>query len=447
MEEQNLPREDEILHEPIPAEEPAAIPEEPPVAEEIPAEQPVTDSEESLPAETEEPTPPDRVLLCNKEQEGRIRDLTTDVTRLTKQMRKLNRKLNVRWVILSILLIVSLAANAFALWRLNGLTGGNLLPEASIPQSYTPSYNYRDQVPADDLLTTQEIIRKLNPSVVTVSTTMAVQGQTTGAIGTGIIFTDNGYILTNAHVVESAVEITVTDMDGKEHAATLVGADSETDTAVLKIEGTNLPAAEFGKASEAVPGDRVVAIGTPYAEELHNTATEGIVSAHRDDVTFSSLGGTVDLIQHDASINPGNSGGPLVNAYGQIIGINTLKIFGDYDNLGFAISIDSILPIAEQLMTEGKIVRPGIGITGYTYQTADLSGAYVESVVKNGPADKAGIKRGDVIIKAGDVPISTIDELKTEIRKNKIGDSITLTYMRGDTVHTTVMVLEELKVD
>ena len=423
MEEQNLPQE-ELLNQPVAGETAEEAPEQESLPPETPAEEAVASepvpAEDSSVPETPQPAPAKK----KKTKTGRVLS-----------------------VIAILLVILSLSANAFSLWVLYTHTDGTLLPEANVPQSVTPSYNYRDEISEDDLLTTQEVIRKVNPSIVTVSVTTMTQGQTSEGIGTGIIYTDNGYILTNAHVVESAVKVTVIDMEGEEYAATVVGADSETDTAVLKIDATDLPAAEFGKASDAVPGDRVVAIGTPYAPELHNTATEGIVSAHRDDVTFSSLGGSVDLIQHDASINPGNSGGPLVNAYGQVIGINTMKIFGDYDNLGFAISIDSILPIVEQLMTDGKIVRPGIGITGYTYQTETLSGAYVESVVKDGPADKAGLKRGDVIIKAGDVPVSTIDELKTEIRKNKIGDSITLTYMRGNMVHTTVMVLEELKVD
>ena len=447
MDQTNLPQEEfpnteptpapVLSEQPVPEQEPTpaepAVPSEPAPAESAP--QPV---QAEQPAPAYQPTPVYQPAPTYQPITAPI------MPPRPEKKKKTGRGLA---VVAMILAILSLAANGFTIWSLYNHTDGNLLPQADIPQSSTPAYQYRDNVSRDDELTNQEIIRKLNPSVVTISTVLANQGLSSGSIGTGIIYTDNGYILTNAHVVEGATEISVTDYVGNEYEATLIGADSETDTAVLKIQGEDFPAAEFGQASQAVPGDRIIAIGTPYAVDLHNTATEGMVSAHRDNVTFSSLGGTVDLIQHDAAINPGNSGGPLVNAYGQIIGINTMKIFGDYDNLGFAISIDSILPIAEELMTNGKIVRPGIGITGYTYQTEELSGAYVESVVKGGAADKAGIRRGDIIIKANDTPISTIDELKTEIRKNKIGDSITLTYMRGDTVHTTVMVLEELKVD
>lgn len=418
MEEQNLPLEETPLNG-TPAEE--STPSAP--EESVESAPETAEPQDTLPAEmTQTATPAPAPIKKKKIKTGRV--LSILALSLT---------------------VLSLAANAFFFWVLYTHTDGILLPGASVPQSQTPSYNYRDEVSADDELTTQEIIRKINPSVVTITSTFSNQGQAARAIGTGIIFTDNGYILTNAHVIEGAVEVSVTDYNGKVYPATLIGADSESETGILKIDGTNLPAVEFGKSSELVPGDRVIAIGTPYIAGLHHTATEGIVSAHRSDVVFSSMGGPADMIQHDASINSGNSGGPLINAYGQVVGINTLKIYGDYENLGFALAIDSILPIAEQLMAEGKVSRPAIGITGYTYQTAELSGTYVESVVQDGPADKAGLQRGDVIIKVGDVPISTIDELKAEIRKNKIGDSVSITYMRGETVHTTVMILAELQ--
>ncbi|MBO5221047.1 MAG: trypsin-like peptidase domain-containing protein [Clostridia bacterium] len=355
---------------------------------------------------------------------------------------------NGMWMTLAIMgVCISLLLGVFAIWASrNGADAFNL-PGADIPQSVTPSYNYRTEVSEDDILTNQEIIKKMTPSVVTVSVQISAQGQVGTGFGTGVIYTDNGYILTNAHVVENATAVSVTDHEGKTYSAKIIGADSDTDTAVIKIDATDLIPAEFGQSSKTVPGDKVIAIGTPYAENLAYTATEGMVSALRDGMNFPELGYTLDLIQHDAAINSGNSGGPLVNVYGQVIGINTIKISGTYENLGFALQIDEVLPIAEELMKHGKVIRPGIGITGSTYDSDGIKGTYIHSVVENGPAAKAGLRTGDIIVKAGDKEISSIYELKEMINSCKIGDTISITYMRGDTVHTTEMVLEELQAE
>ncbi len=350
------------------------------------------------------------------------------------------RQKNGVWLAIAIIAVcISLLMGAFAIWAAKNS------PQAfDIPQSSTPSYNYRDNVEEGDALTPQEIIAKVSPSVVTVSVEGVSEGQVASGFGTGIIYTDNGYILTNAHVVEGANRISVTDYNGKTYAASLIGADSESDTAVIKIEATGLAPAEFGESSKVVPGDMVIAIGTPYNENLSYTATQGMVSAIREGLNFPELGYTLDLIQHDAPINSGNSGGPLVNVYGQVIGINSIKISGTYENLGFALQIDDVLPLAEELMSTGKISRPGIGITGYTYESGDLKGAFVYTVVPGGPADKAGLKTGDIIIKANDTTIETIDQLKEILQSAKIGDSVSLTYLRDNAVHTTTLVLEEL---
>lgn len=351
------------------------------------------------------------------------------------------RSKNGIWLVISIIAVcVSLLMGAFAIWAVKNA------PESfQIPQSVTPSYNYRDDVTEEDKLTPQEIIAKVTPSVVTVSVEgIAENGQKAAGFGTGIIYTDNGYILTNAHVVDGATSVSVIDYQGKTYAAKIIGSDADSDTAVIKIEATNLTPAEFGKSAEVVPGDSVIAIGTPYDVNLSLTATEGIVSALRESLNFPELGYTLDLIQHDAAINSGNSGGPLVNAYGQVIGINSIKISGTYENLGFALQIDDVLPLAEQLMNTGKVSRPGIGITGYTYDTEQMKGAFVYTVVEGGPADKAGLKPGDIIIKAGDKDIKSIDELKALLQGMKIGDSVELTYLRNNAIHTTQLVLEEL---
>ena len=355
---------------------------------------------------------------------------------------------NGAWITATVLgICLSLVLGIYAVWAARNAAGAFNSPDANIPQSVTPSYNYRTEVTEEDRLTSQEIIKKVTPSVVTVNVKISTQGQVGSGFGTGIIYTDNGYILTNAHVVEDATSVTVTDYKGQEHPAKIIGADSDTDTAVIKIEATDLIPAEFGQSSKTVPGDKVIAIGTPYAQNLAYTATEGIVSALRDGLNFPELGFTLDLIQHDAAINSGNSGGPLINEFGQVIGINTIKISGTYDNLGFALQIDEVLPIAEELMDHGKVVRPGIGITGSSYNGDGIQGVYIHSVVSGGPAERAGLRQGDIIVKAGDTNITSINQLKEIINGQKIGDTISITYKRGDTVSTTEMVLEELKTE
>ena len=348
------------------------------------------------------------------------------------------------WIVVAIMAICfALLMGVFAIWA-----AGNSKPSFDLPQSNTPTYNYRDDVKEGDALTPQEIIAKVSPSVVTVAVEgVNEEGKPAAGFGTGIIFTDQGHILTNDHVVDGARTITVTDYYGKTYSATVVGSDSQSDTAVIKINASGLTPAEFGKSSALVPGDTVIAIGTPYDTNLAYTATMGIVSALREDLSFPELGYTLNLIQHDAAINSGNSGGPLVNVYGQVVGINSIKISGTFENLGFALPIDDVLPLAEELMNTGKISRPGIGITGMNYDENDIQGAYVYSVVPGGPAEKAGLQPGDIIIKAGDKEIKTIDELKSELQSMKIGDSVLLTYIREDAVHTANLVLEELNAE
>lgn len=348
---------------------------------------------------------------------------------------------NGAWIAVAVIAVCfSLLLGAFAVYA-----ACNAPRAFQIPQSVTPSYNYRDDVSQSDKLTPQEIIKKVSPSVVTVKVRgVSSSGQTAEGFGSGIIYTDNGYILTNAHVVEGATSISVTDYSGKEYKASLIGEDSQSDTAVIKIDAVDLVPAEFGTSASVVPGDYVIAIGTPYAENLSHTATEGMVSALRQSMNFPELGYTLDLIQHDAPINSGNSGGPLVNVYGQVIGINSIKISGTYENLGFALQIDDVIPIAEELMSNGKVSRPGIGITGYSYESATVKGTFVYTVVEGGPADKAGLRPNDIIIKANDATITTIEELKEVLNSHKVGDTVSITYLRGDAVYSTELILEEL---
>ena len=225
----------------------------------------------------------------------------------------------------------------------------------------------------------------------------------------------------------------------------MIGYDTQSDLAVIKVDAKKLTPAEFGKTSALVPGDPVIAIGTPYSVELSHTATEGIVSGLRSDMNFSDLGFFMDVVQHTAPINEGNSGGPLINQYGQVIGINSVKITGTFENLGFAIQIDMALPLIEEIMETGKVTRPGIGISGYTYDERGVRGVCVKSVVSGGPAEKAGLQAGDIISRVDDETITTIDQLRSLLQSKKIGDTVKITYLRDGASHTTDMVLEELK--
>ena len=270
------------------------------------------------------------------------------------------------------------------------------------------------------------------------------------ATGSGIIISDDGYIVTNNHVVDSSssnssysyyslsdatsVKVKLYGSD-ETYDAKIVGKDSQTDLAVLKIEKTGLTAAEFADSDQAVVGEFAMAVGSPLG--LDTTVTTGIISAVNREV--ESDGTKYVCIQTDAAINSGNSGGALVNSEGKVIGINTLKLSGSgVEGIGFAIPINSTLDVISQLKDHSKVLRPYIGITGLDldndtvkrYSLATL-GVYVRSVQNFSPAEKAGLQAGDIIIKADGTDIKTMDEL-TEIKnKHQIGDTMTLKINRN----------------
>ncbi len=275
---------------------------------------------------------------------------------------------------------------------------------------------------------------------------------TATATGSGIIISEDGYILTNNHVVDSssssssysyydlsdATSIKIklnTDIYGSYAVfdAKIVGKDSQTDLAVLKIDKSGLTAAEFANSDEAVVGEFVMAVGSPLG--LDTTVTTGIISAVNREV--ESEGNKYKCIQTDAAINSGNSGGALVNSDGKVIGINTLKLSGSgVEGIGFAIPINSTLDIIDELIEHNKVLRPYIGITGINLDETTAKkynlviGIYVKSVSEFSPAEKAGLKNGDVIIKADGKSISTMDELNELKNSHKIGDTMTLVVNR-----------------
>lgn len=270
------------------------------------------------------------------------------------------------------------------------------------------------------------------------------------ATGSGIIISDDGYIVTNNHVVDSSssnssysyyslsdatsVKVKLYGSD-ETYDAKIVGKDSQTDLAVLKIEKTGLTAAEFADSDQAVVGEFAMAVGSPLG--LDTTVTTGIISAVNREV--ESDGTKYVCIQTDAAINSGNSGGALVNSEGKVIGINTLKLSGSgVEGIGFAIPINSTLDVISQLKDHSKVLRPYIGITGLDldndtvkrYSLATL-GVYVRSVQNFSPAEKAGLQAGDIIIKADDKEIKTMDELNEVKNKHQIGDTMTLKINRN----------------
>jgi serine protease Do len=270
-------------------------------------------------------------------------------------------------------------------------------------------------------------------------------------LGSGFILNEEGYILTNSHVVKKAEEITVTLPDKREFDATVVGTDPMSDVAVIKIEGKNLPTAELGDSGKMEVGDWVIAVGTPYG--LSQTVTAGIISAAgRANVGIVDY---EDFFQTDAAINPGNSGGPLVDIYGRVIGINT-AIFsqsGGYQGIGFAIPVNMAKGIMESLIEKGHVVRGwlGVSIQSVTKDIADsfglkkAEGALVGDVSKDSPADEAGVQRGDIIVSLDGKSVDTPTALKNRVAQKTVGSKVPLTVIRDGKKKTLQVKIGELK--
>ncbi len=290
------------------------------------------------------------------------------------------------------------------------------------------------------------VVKKLSPSVVSIRTTSVLndkfhqnlQGE---AQGSGVIFREDGYILTNNHVVEGAKSISVT-IGKEELTGTLVGGDAETDIAVIKVDKKGLPAADLGSAKSLKVGELAVAIGSPFG--FQHTVTTGVISGlNRTFQTDSTTGqGQTysNLIQTDAAINPGNSGGALADGNGRVVGINTViySQSGGSEGVGFAITIDAAKSVANQIINKGSVTHPYIGITGDTVDkglatTLGLpvtSGAIIQQVVAGGPAATAGLQRNDIIVKFDGNTIQSMEDLVMAIRAKNVGDKVTISYYR-----------------
>jgi serine protease Do len=266
-------------------------------------------------------------------------------------------------------------------------------------------------------------------------------------MGSGVVIDDKGHILTNQHVVAHADDLRVAFVDGNEFAAKIVGTDPKTDLAVIQVNGATVKPAVFGDSSQMHVGEWVIAIGNPFG--LDHSVTVGVLSA-KGRYGFAP-GKLEDFLQTDASINPGNSGGPLVNLNGEIIGINTM-IAGLGTGVGFAVSEAIARPIAEQLIANGKVTRPYIGIVMQTV-THDLSqaigagapqkGAIVSELQKDSPAERAGIKAGDIVVKVGGNEVEDSRAVQRQVLEHKVGEKVPVTVWRdGKTLSLDVVTTE-----
>ena len=300
-----------------------------------------------------------------------------------------------------------------------------------------------------EVLTLQEIYARCIPSVASIS--CSISGGS--ASGTGVVFSEEGYIVTNNHVVEDAHEIVVQLTDERVLSAELVGTDAVSDLAVLRIDADGLEPAEFGNSDTLQVGDTVVAIGDPLGVEYRGTMTDGIISAINRDVTVN--GRTMSLIQTNAALNSGNSGGPLINSYGQVIGINTMKIgaFTDdagVEGIGFAIPSSYVLEIVSQLIDQGYVSgRPSLGLTGETlnsfYQRYYRmpSGLYITEVASGSNAASVGIAAGDMLISLDDTPITSMEDLNAFLYSHAVGDTVTAVIYRSGREYSCSLPLEE----
>ena len=304
-------------------------------------------------------------------------------------------------------------------------------------------------------LTTPEIVDKVGPAVVGIVTTSTSYGyygfgssEQQGS-GSGVIISEDGYIVTNNHVIEEANKVKVILNTGETYEARVVGADERTDLAVVKIDASGLPSAVMGKSSELRVGDTAIAIGNPLGQEFAGTTTQGIISGLNRSVTIDNK--QLNLIQTDAAINPGNSGGALVNAFGHLIGINTAKISSSsLEGLGFAIPIDEAKPIIQDLIDSGYVKgRPIIGIAGRAVTKEDAEaydlkvGVYVSSMTPNSPAYMAGVKIGDIITECDGTNVETVEDINKIKNQKQPGDEMTLKVYRQGKYKNITLILGE----
>lgn len=372
-----------------------------------------------------------------------------------------------RVIFLVAILLIAFLLGGISFYALGKFTGRY----TNVPYTHTPT------VPRQMMETGKafsDIVNAVSPAVVNISTTKTIRRETNRffedpffdffdpfhefnvpkkwkerSLGSGVVISSDGYIITNNHVVEKADEIRVTLLDKRTFKGTIIGADPKTDIAIVKINANNLPTLSLGDSDNLKVGEFVLAIGNPYG--LSHTVTMGIISAvGRANVGIADY---EDFIQTDAAINPGNSGGPLVNIKGEMIGINT-AIFsrtGGYQGIGFAVPSNMVRLVMDQLIQKGKVIRGWIGVTiqeltpelSQKFGLKNTKGALVSDVMKDSPAAKAGIKQGDIIVEFNGKDVKDVSSLRNMVAQSKTGNEITLKIVRsGKELTLNVLIME-----
>jgi len=353
--------------------------------------------------------------------------------------------------ILAVVILVTVTLGV-GIWALSVLFTS---PASSPPQSdnqtqYTePDWTFPlENEPSVSLPDFRPVVAEVMPSVVSVTTEIVVSGlfgqqYTESVAGSGILIDDKGHIATNNHVVEDARSIYVELVDGRTFPANTVGTDTLSDLAVIKIDATDLPYARWGDSSSLSSGEWVLAIGNALGEGI--IVTEGIVS--RVNASVNVEGNILyGLIQTTAAINPGNSGGPLVNMAGEVIGITSVKIVAsEVEGMGFAISSDEAKPIIEDIIRYGHVTYPWLGVGSRTVnpslaEAMNLSvdrGALIAELVAGSPADAAGLRVNDVIVRFGGKEIRNVADLVRAIRASEIDEEVQIVFVRGKDTKTT----------
>ena len=381
---------------------------------------------------------------------------------------KKKKKFNGKRVARSAVALVLAAAMGFAGGFVGAKFGGSgkVVIQQVAPSSTADSASGSDSSitaasSSGSSLTTEQVADLVSPSVVVITTEQVVysqwswygQNQVESGAGSGVIISSDGYILTCAHVVDGASNITVT-INDKDYTATLVGEDTTSDIAVIKIDADGLTPATVGDSDGLKVGQSVMAVGNPLGE-LGGTVTGGMISALNRSVTIqgSSSVNTMSLIQMDASVSPGNSGGGLFNMNGELVGIvNAKSSSSDAEGLGFAIPINDAIKVAQELLENGYVTgRPYLGITYLAVTDAQTAsqlgvnayGVYVVEVVKGGPAEKAGLQAGDRIVSVDGTEIASKDDLGTLMQKHAAGDTLSITIARDGQMQTVNVTLGE----
>ena len=381
---------------------------------------------------------------------------------------KKKKKFNGKRVARSAVALVLAAAMGFAGGFVGAKFGGSgkVVIQQVAPSSTADSASGSDSSitaasSSGSSLTTEQVADLVSPSVVVITTEQVVysqwswygQNQVESGAGSGVIISSDGYILTCAHVVDGASTITVTIGD-TDYTATLVGEDTTSDIAVIKIDANGLTPATVGNSDGLKVGQSVMAVGNPLGE-LGGTVTGGMISALNRSVTIqgSSSVNTMSLIQMDASVSPGNSGGGLFNMNGELIGIvNAKSSSSGAEGLGFAIPINDAIKVAQELLENGYVTgRPYLGITYLAVEDAQTAaqlgvnayGVYVVEVVKGGPAEKAGLQAGDRIVSVDGTEIASKDDLGTLMQKHAAGDTLSITIARDGQMQTVNVTLGE----